>query len=303
MKKYVRNTVVVLALAAMASAAETAPVVPFAQQVGVEVPSCRVPRIEEFQKTELEPLLEQVQDMLEGIEEEQQRKKMPEMARAAAAGNPGAQFVMGAMHLLGFAGLEQDYDVALRWLTAAADNGDADACVTLGCFYSSGVFSSWWARKGIGWLKAAAEGGHAIAQYQLSVAYLSGIGVEQDFEEADTWYKKATEQKDEKLQLMFENLRQLLLQESAQGDAEMQCVLGTMYYLGLYGFTESEAEAVKWLERAAKAGLLDAQMSLAEIYEAGVNGKPDVEKAVFWYTKAATQGHADAEDALKRLGK
>ncbi|MBQ2379480.1 MAG: sel1 repeat family protein [Akkermansia sp.] len=304
MMKYTRLSVVLLALTAVVSVADTVATRPFAEQVGVSVPDCKVPDIEEFQMTELEPLLEQVRDMLVGIKEDQQKLKMPAMAKAAAEGNSGAQFVMGAMHLLGYAGLEKDYNVALRWLTASAEKGYADACVAMGCFYSSGVFSRWWTRKGINWLTAAAEGGHAVAQYQLSVAYLTGAaGVEQDLATAEKWYKKAVAQNDEKLKLMFDRLRSIMMEEAKQGEAETQCTLATMYYLGLYGFEENEVEAVKWFTRAAEKGLLDAQVSLAEIYEAGVNGKPDLDKAIHWYTKAATQGDADAEDALKRLEK
>ena len=304
MMKYTRLSVVFLALAAVASATDKVVALPFAEQVGVSVPDCKVPDIEDFQMPELQPLLEQVEDMLDGIKEDQQKLKMPAMAKAAAAGNSGAQFVMGAMHLLGYAGLEKDYNVALRWLTASADKGYADACVALGCFYSSGVFSRWWTRKGINWLTAAAEGGHAVAQYQLSVAYLTGAaGVEQDLTLAEKWYKKAMAQKDEKLGLMFDQLRTIMMQDATHGDAEMQCTLAVMYYLGLYGFDENEVEAVKWFTRAAEKGLLDAQVSLAEIYEAGVNGKPDLDKAIHWYTKAATQGDAEAEEALKRLEK
>ncbi len=53
-----------------------------------------------------------------------------------------------------------------------------------------------------------AEQGHARAQYELGGLYNMGKGVEQDYEQAAKWYRRA----------------------ALQNDADAQCSLGNMYY-------------------------------------------------------------------------
>ena len=49
-------------------------------------------------------------------------------------------------------------------------------------------------------------------------------------------------------------------------------------------------------------GLREAQFSLGVMYEYGYGVNRDYKKAVEWYRKAAKQGYADAQAALKELG-
>ena len=63
------------------------------------------------------------------------------------------------------------------------------------------------------------------------------------------------------------------------------------------------AEEVRECEEAAKLGDVDAQYLMGMIYEAGMGGKdPDLNKAVYWYTKAAEHGSEEAREELRRLG-
>ncbi|HXU66964.1 MAG TPA: caspase family protein [Casimicrobiaceae bacterium] len=55
------------------------------------------------------------------------------------------------------------------------------------------------------------------------------------------------------------------------------------------------ATALKVWQAAAEQGDKEAQTNLGEIYERGVGGAPDYEKAAFWYRKAADQGYARAQ--------
>jgi hypothetical protein len=55
------------------------------------------------------------------------------------------------------------------------------------------------------------------------------------------------------------------------------------------------ATALKVWQTAADQGDKEAQTNLGEIYERGVGGAPDYEKAGFWYRKAADQGYARAQ--------
>ena len=63
------------------------------------------------------------------------------------------------------------------------------------------------------------------------------------------------------------------------------------------------AEEVRECEEAAKLGDVEAQYLMGMIYEAGMGGKdPDLNKAVYWYTKAAEHGSEEAREELRRLG-
>ncbi|MDE7083958.1 MAG: sel1 repeat family protein, partial [Clostridia bacterium] len=62
-------------------------------------------------------------------------------------------------------------------------------------------------------------------------------------------------------------------------------------------------KAAYWYKRAAEQGEERAQFNIAVCYENGLGVKKDLEKAVKWYKKAAEQDDEDAEKALERLNK
>jgi ankyrin repeat protein len=59
--------------------------------------------------------------------------------------------------------------------------------------------------------------------------------------------------------------------------------------------------ALGQLQASAKAGNTKAQYQLANLYRLGLGGAVDLEKATFWYGKAAAGGHVKAKKILKRL--
>lgn len=79
-----------------------------------------------------------------------------------------------------------------------------------------------------------------------------------------------------------------------QGYALAECQVGYFYWEGL-GVQRDMEKAFYWTERAAFHGDRDGQYNLGEFYEKGL-GKvaPDLEKAKFWYRKAAAQNQAEA---------
>jgi len=83
-------------------------------------------------------------------------------------------------------------------------------------------------------------------------------------------------------------------------DAEGQFALGTKYYNG-DGVPRDYAKAVYWFTQAAEQGHAQAQFNLGACYYNGKCGKRDKEKAVYWCTRAAEQGYANAQAMLKTL--
>ena len=77
------------------------------------------------------------------------------------------------------------------------------------------------------------------------------------------------------------------------GNAQAELIVGLKYLDG-DGVAVSEAEAAKWLERAAVAGLPVAQYRLGTLYERGRGVPLDPIKSVHWYTLAAQAGNRKA---------
>ncbi len=82
------------------------------------------------------------------------------------------------------------------------------------------------------------------------------------------------------------------------GDAESQCNLASYHKYGESGFEKSAEEAVWWYRKAAEQGHVCAQRLLGKCYADGEGVKKSVENAALWYRKAAEQGDADAQYLL-----
>lgn len=77
-------------------------------------------------------------------------------------------------------------------------------------------------------------------------------------------------------------------------DIDAMTLLGRIYD---EGFNQAK-EAFSWFKKAAELGNAQAQVELAELYDAGEGVPQNTEQAVFWYEKAAKQGHEEAQLAL-----
>lgn len=67
--------------------------------------------------------------------------------------------------------------------------------------------------------------------------------------------------------------------------------------------TPDRPMGLEWIERAARAGLVDAQFNAAVIHERGEGGMPvDNLRAYAWYRVAARSGDEPAADSVGRLG-
>jgi localization factor PodJL len=84
-----------------------------------------------------------------------------------------------------------------------------------------------------------------------------------------------------------------LTQLANAGNGKAELVVGLKYLEG-DGVPVSEADAAKWLERAAEQGLPVAQYRLGTLYERGRGVPADAAKAVKWYTLAAQAGNRKA---------
>jgi localization factor PodJL len=77
------------------------------------------------------------------------------------------------------------------------------------------------------------------------------------------------------------------------GNAKAETIIGLKYLNG-DGIPVNEAQAAKWLERAAESGEPVAQYRLGYLYERGKGVPTDAAKATHWYQAAAMQGNRKA---------
>ena len=158
-------------------------------------------------------------------------------------------------------------------LRTLAERGEADAQSELGRRYEAGrdgVERDY--DEAVSWYRRATEQGHAAAQAYLGFMYSAGRGVGRNDDEAARWYRRSAE----------------------QGHALGQNNLGVMYRDGR-GVVRDYEESVRWFRRSAEQGNARAQTSLGAMYDTGRGLQEDDEEAVRWYRRAAEQGNPRAQ--------
>lgn len=145
--------------------------------------------------------------------------------------------------------------------------------------------------------RKAADQGLAAAQTQLGICYFEGIGVEKDYDEAVRLFNLAANQNDPDAYWMlsqyyaFEQNEEGLF-ENAKKAADLHSAMGEFglaeCYQEGFGVKKDDSQANNWYEKAAKKGLMAAQVVLADRLFRIKN----FEKSLYWHEKAADQGSA-----------
>lgn len=157
---------------------------------------------------------------------------------------------------------------------------------------------------------ASAKKGHAWAQHSVGVKYEKGIGVAKDPKEAARWFKLAVEQKhpwamssygfflEQGIGVKKDVLqaKELYQEAASMGCAVSQHHLGNLLLEGApgAGIAKNQKEAFCLFLLAADQGFDNAQCSLGTCYEGGEGITRDMEKSLYWHTKAAEQGNITA---------
>ena len=111
-----------------------------------------------------------------------------------------------------------------------------------------------------------AKEGNAAAQYNIGTLYYEGLGVDDNFDEALTWFRRSAD----------------------QGYARAQSRLGYIYADG-DEVSQDYALAVKWFRRAADQGHAKAQYNLGTLYSNGLGVPQDFGMAYLWLNLAASR--------------
>jgi len=173
---------------------------------------------------------------------------------------------------------DKNYVEAAKWYKKAAEQGHADAQLSLGDAYSNGKGVPEDKEEAVKWYRKAADQGHEFAQFFLGSAYDDGEGVPVDKKEAAKWYKKS----------------------AIQGFSVAQYCLGCAYYAG-EGVPVDKEEGAKWHRKAADQGFDDSQSFLGWAYENGEGVPVNNQEALKWYKLAAKQDNKNAKKAVARL--
>lgn len=92
----------------------------------------------------------------------------------------------------------------------------------------------------------------------------------------------------------YDSALELVLPLAQQQDVDAMALVGRIYD---EGFNQPN-KALSWFKKSAELGNAQAQVELAELYEAGDGVTKDIEQAIKWYEKAAAQDHDEAQLAL-----
>jgi len=135
-----------------------------------------------------------------------------------------------------------------------------------------------------------AKKGSAEAQLNVGEMYETGFGVKQDKKEARYWITRSANQKHEAagFKLLYWDVERdglkgknkakvkELNKMAQQGNAQAQYYLGKMYAHGV-GLNKNPDVAIDWLDKAALAGVLEAELELATVKE---EKQPEAQKKI-----------------------
>ena len=179
-------------------------------------------------------------------------------------------------------GVEQNMTEAIRWYTAAAEGGNADAMHNLGWHYDHGEGVEQDMKKAICWYERAAEQNHPAAMNSLGECYAMGLGVPRDLETAMEWYRRAAElgeaMADYNMGWHLEQAGKLSeayahYRKAADGnDDSAWWALGRFYENGVV-VAQDGKEARRCYETGEKLGSVKCKMRLARCKLLGIGGR------------------------------
>jgi localization factor PodJL len=161
-------------------------------------------------------------------------KKAASLDRVIAlvnAGNPTALAIMGLRALDGTNGAPVNLPDAVKFLSQAAEKGQAVAQYRLGTVYERGQGVPVDTVKAAHWYEMAANQGNRKAMHNLAVSYAGGASGRKNMAEAARWFAKA----------------------AALGLSDSQFNLAVLYERG-DGVPQSLVDAYKWYAIAAASG-------------------------------------------------
>lgn len=228
---------------------------------------------------------------------------------SAENGNEVSQYRLGMAYLDG-TGVEKSSSKAFFWIEKAAMAEYGEAQDLLGLCYYNGIGTNIDFPKAAALYLRAAENNNADGMWHLANCYKFGKGLEKDLKKAAELFKKAADLGHERAKEAYEQInnnpyeiysdgctyvnnkefkRAYEVFSSISSDSYGQNGLGFCFAQGL--FVEQNIEkAAYWFQKAARKGLAIAQYNLALCYYLGKGIRTDKELGSYWKRKAIEQG-------------
>ena len=178
-------------------------------------------------------------------------------------------------------GVERDSKKAEHWFLEAAKEGSHDAQMALGYSYLNGDGVEQNYKKAFYWLSLAAPY-FTAAERGLAKCYYHGWGVKKDYEKALS---------------MFLKLVDYDLADHGVNYGVCSNYLGLCYENGFGNY----AAAVSWYQKAAEAGLPEANYNLGICYAEGRGVAQDYVVAFYLLQKSAAKGYDPAKKKLEAI--
>jgi len=216
-------------------------------------------------------------------------KELQNLKNKAEQGDPEAQFLL-AKH---YDGESPNCEEAVRWYRAAAEQGHAKAQNNLAiCISENGGDCA----ESFQWFFRAAENGSPAGQFNLGRCYLNGKGAS-DFSAALAWFRRSAEQgypQAKKFLTYLEKEKDLYF-AAERGDLKAQYELAVSCRSA---FIKNAVEAAKWFQESARGGYAPAQFELGLCFLSGNGVEQDEAEAMKWLGRAAGQGHQEAQKTI-----
>lgn len=196
----------------------------------------------------------------------------------ARNGDPAAQTLVAEILSRGL-GVPRKPAEAASWYAAAAEQGVPEAQFQYALMLIDGNFVTKDVNAAYALMQAAAEAGNSFAQFNLAQMIVSREQGNAGLVQAVSYYERAA--------------------EAGVGDA--QYAMAQLYANGAGNKPKDDAEARRWLARAARQGFDTAQLDLGTWLVEGRGGNRDREAGFAWLRRAAMGGNIAAQNRVAKL--
>ena len=221
--------------------------------------------------------------------------------KAAEQDNSTALYMLGMYYHYGL-GIEKDEEQSFKYYLKAAELGDASAQFEVATCFESGTGTKRNPVQAFQWYQKAAEQGSDKAQYRVGYCYETGWGTEVNADKAMYWYQKAAEQGQgnakERIAILEQRLKghNAIKSENERKEKQKHNVTAAKNLAD-----EKKIKLFNNYKRQAENGDKFSQYELGNCYKDGIGTEIDTTLAVYWYMKAAEQGHESARYMLSLL--
>eukprot|EP00761_Pharyngomonas_kirbyi_P008778 gb/GECH01008790.1/.p1 GENE.gb/GECH01008790.1/~~gb/GECH01008790.1/.p1 ORF type:complete len:704 (+),score=167.66 gb/GECH01008790.1/:1-2112(+) len=204
--------------------------------------------------------------------------------KGASAGDYTSYNGLGYFHMYGLGGAKKDMELALKYFTKAAVDGDnPEAQYNLAILYLHGTDIDQDTKKAADFMKRAARQGQLFAMYHLGEMHAEGTGVTQSCLLAVRFFKRVAERGPIGLDMSR------ALDEYTEGDHTS--ALLKYVYLAEQGYSVAQNNAAFMYDSGLGLDAIQEVSDHQQRYQLPVQTHDRFGEALHWYMHSAQQGH------------